>query len=58
MNMPKPYDPEKCACVHPDARECARLRDRLDPEDRDYGKRACECCCHDEGDDDDADGWD
>ena len=44
----------KCACVHHDPYECARLRDRrvrdagdvdecLDPE-----RRECECCCHDD----------
>jgi hypothetical protein len=51
----KRWQAHKCACVHPDGRECARLRDRLDPEEWDFGQRACECCGHDEMDDEDDD---
>lgn len=50
-------DEIKCACVHTDAYECARIRDgRHLPGDDDYYKRACECCCHD--DEDYEDDWD
>lgn len=38
----------KCACVHPDPYECARIRDgRHAKDDDDYHKRNCECDCHD-----------
>lgn len=48
--------PKRCACVHPDAYECARIRDgRHLPDDDDYYKRACECCCHYDDDDEDED---
>lgn len=42
----------KCACVHSDPRECARLRDG--PHYCWDLRRLCECVCHDdfEGDDD------
>lgn len=43
-----------CACVHHDARECARIRDRrlddIDHESPDHG-RLCECSCHKDYDD-------
>jgi len=48
-----------CACVHHDAYECARIRDRIDdapdpfddPNPRDQERRACECCCHEKDQD-------
>ena len=45
---------ESCACVHDDAYECARIRDRISfPEIDcdDIEHRACECSCHDEDED-------
>lgn len=50
----QPQTKPTCACVHHDAYECARLRDRRSngyDEDNDYYKRACECCCHKDDDD-------
>jgi hypothetical protein len=48
------WQKHKCACVHPDPYECARLRDgRPDPDDEDRHRRACECCCHDDYEPDD-----
>lgn len=45
-----------CACVHPDAFECARIRDgRHARDDDDYHRRACECCCHNDEDYDEED---
>lgn len=44
----------KCACVHPDGFECARIRDgRHVPDEAEYYKRECECDCHDREDEDD-----
>jgi hypothetical protein len=37
-----------CACVSHDATTCATIRDHLDLDDQDFGRRRCECCCHDE----------
>ncbi len=51
-------EPIKCACVHSDAYECAKIRDRRsegydwDGEDVAVPRRACECCCHDDDSDD------
>lgn len=46
-----------CACVSMDAYECARIRDRVDSgfdeNDDDQHRRACECPCHDQEEDDD-----
>lgn len=46
---------DSCACVHRDAYECARIRDRIEgEEDCDRSrKRACECACHKEEYDED-----
>lgn len=41
MNNPQ----ANCACVHPDPRECARIRDEQDVIRE---KRDCECVCHKE----------
>lgn len=35
-----------CACVHSDARTCARWRDGAEPDDPHYYPRECECSCH------------
>jgi hypothetical protein len=42
----------KCACVHPDRKECLlrRLREPFDERDLDDDDR-CDCCCHDEDED-------
>lgn len=37
-----------CACPHPDAYECARLRDPSYMEDRYCIDQPCECPCHDD----------
>jgi hypothetical protein len=53
----KPQD-IPCACVHSDGKECARIRDGFEPDDRRYDyqqARTCECDCHKQSDDDD---WD
>jgi hypothetical protein len=43
-----------CACVHHDAYECARIRDgRHAKDEHEYHRRACECCCHKDEDNDD-----
>ena len=52
------WEKSPCACVNPDARECARIRDGHSRADIQYDynlKRQCECVCHSEfeGDDDD-----
>lgn len=45
-----------CACVHPRADECARIRDGGHAkDDPDYHRRACECACHKEEYEDDDD---
>jgi len=48
-----------CACVHSDARTCARWRDGEELDDPHYHPRDCECACHsiireDERDEEDA----
>jgi len=40
-------DKKQCACVHHDARECARIRDR-----EHASNRRCECVCHKEHEED------
>lgn len=51
MNI-KEWLRETCACVHPDAFECARRRDGdLDSDDPLYVRRQCECVCHDKDED-------
>ena len=48
----------KCACVHPDAHECARRRDFRFIEDREeWPEEPCECACHMK-DEDGFDEWD
>lgn len=54
-SQPLPAPPgsgPRCSCVSHDAITCATIRDDLDPDDRDYGRRHCECCCHDDYDQD------
>ena len=49
----KPAIP-RCACVHHDPYECARIRDGYHAhDDDDYKKRSCECECHNDYYDDD-----
>ncbi len=46
-----PIIPARCACVHHDAYECARIRDGWHAcDDDDYHRRECECSCHDNDD--------
>lgn len=45
-----------CACVHSDARTCARWRDGYDTDDPHYHPRYCVCDCHSKDMDDDD--WD
>lgn len=42
-----------CACVSPDAIECARKRDGFDLDDKRWQRRQCTCECHEEDDEDD-----
>ncbi len=45
---------ESCVCVHDDAFECAKIRDRIQGiltyEEIEEEHRACECSCHDDED--------
>jgi len=48
-SQPTQREEFKCACVHTDAYECARIRDRRSEgfdKDSEYHRRACECSCH------------
>lgn len=46
------WDDSKCACVHPDACDCARIRDGFQTDSYRWHKRKCECVCHKFDDDD------
>lgn len=49
--------PCRCACVHIDAKTCARWRDGFDIDDPSYEPRDCGCCCHENNKEED-EGWD
>jgi hypothetical protein len=46
-------EPQPCACVSMDPYECAMIRDgRGLPDFEEQERRACECSCHDEAEED------
>lgn len=45
----------RCCCPHTDARECIRTRSAYRPDEEEFWDERCECQCHYEAAEDDAD---